>query len=149
MIKQFHLRFIYAIQWLDNQWIMVFCLREFAIDHPSDIFMLFVSTFMRINLNLCYNFFFKKQVPILTERYYVRTIENFVRDLGCEIWYLNVNYFFSIFENFEALNRSTCFYIPMNLVDPYFSELPVVSLPEITNSSTKEESKVDLKCTEY
>ena len=133
-----------------------FCLREFAIGHPSDIFMLFVSIFMRISLNLCCNFFFKKQVPILTERYYVRTIENFVRDLGCEIWYLNVNYFFSIFENFEALNRSTCFYIPMNLVDPrqtqlenYFSELPVVSLPEISNSSNKEESTVDLKCTEY
>ena len=133
-----------------------FCLREMPIDHPSDIFVLFVSTFMRINLNLCCNFFFKKQIPILTERYYVRTIENFVKDLGCEIWYLNVNYFYIIFENFETLNRSSCFYIPMNLIDPgqtrlenYFSKLPVVSLPEITNSSDKEESTIDLKCTEY
>ena len=133
-----------------------FCLREFPIDHPSDIFILFVSSFMRINLNLCYNFFFKKQVPILTERYYVRTIENFVRGLGLQIWHLNVNYFFTIFEKFEALNRSTCFYIPMNLVNPgqtrlenYFSKLPVVSLPEITNTSDKEKLAADLKCIEY
>ena len=44
----------------------------------------------------------------------------------------------------------------MNLIDPgktrlenYFSKLPVFSLPEITNSSDKEESTTDLKCTEY
>ena len=132
-----------------------FCLREMPIDHPSDLFVMFVSIFIRVNLNLCYNFFLKKQMAILTERYYVRRIEEFVRDLACEIWYLNVNYFYIIFQNFETLNQSSCFYIPMNLIDPgktrlenYFSKLPVVSLPEITKSSDTEESITDLKCTE-
>ena len=123
-----------------------FCLREMPIDHPSDLFVVFVSIFIRVNLNLCYNFFLKKQMPITTERYYVRRIEEFVRDLACEIWYLNVNYFYLIFQNFEILNRSSCFYIPMNLIDErktrlenYFSKLPVVSLldkPKFDSSDT-------------
>ena len=132
-----------------------FCLREMPLDHPSDLFVMFVSIFIRVNLNHCYNFFLERQIPILNERYYVRRIEEFVRDLSYEIWYLNVNYFYIIFENFETLNRSTCFYIPMNLIDPeqtrienYFSKLPVVSLPEISNSSDTEESIADLKCIE-
>ena len=47
----------------------------------------------------------------------------------------------------------------MNLVDPaqtrlenYFSKLPVVSLPEISNTTVKKESPTDLKilkCIEY
>ena len=81
-------------------------------------------------------------MPILTERYYVRRIEEFVRDLACEIWYLNVNYFYIIFKNFEMLNRSSCFFIPMNIIDAektrlenYFSKLPVVSLSDkLTNN---------------
>ena len=116
-----------------------FCLREMPIDHPSDLFVLFVSIFIRVDLNLCLNFFLKKQMPIMTEKYYVRRIEEFVRDLACEIWYLNVNYFYIIFQNFEVLNRSICFYIPnLNLFEDfkqknkfqnYFSKLPVVSSP--------------------
>ena len=122
-----------------------FCLREMPIDHPSDLFVTFVSIFIRVNLNLCYNFFLKKQMPIMTEKYYVRRVEEFVRDLACEIWYLNVNYFYVIFQNFEILNRSICFYIPnLNLIDDlykrktklknYFSKLPVVSLPSSDDS---------------
>ena len=33
------------------------CLRERVFDFASDIYIVFVSTFIRINLNLCYNFF--------------------------------------------------------------------------------------------
>ena len=123
-----------------------FCIREAIIDHPSDIFILFVSIFIRVNLNLCYNFFLKNQLPITTEKYFVRTIENFVRDLACEIWYLNVNYFYVIFQNFEILNCSTCFYISnLNLIDDiykqkvkptsYFSKLPVVSAEDLSEKS--------------
>ena len=130
-----------------------FCLREMPIDHPSDLFVTFVSIFIRVNLNLCYNFFLKKQMPILTERYYVRRIEEFVRDLAHEIWYLNVNYFYVIFQNFESLNRSSCFYIPMNLIDVgktrlenYFNKLPVVSLSDDSINSSSSDTKE--KCTE-
>ena len=121
-----------------------FCLREMTIDHPSDIFVVFVSIFIRVNLNLCYNFFLKNKMPITTERYFVRRIEEFVRDLACEIWYLNVNYFYVIFQNFQILNRSICFNIPkINLIEQYkqkkrtkyFSKLPVVSLSSSSSSS--------------
>ena len=129
-----------------NDSITDFCLREVIIDHPSDIFVMFVSIFIRVNLNLCYNFFLKNQLPIITEKYFVRTIEEFVRDLACEIWHLNVNYFYVIFENFENLNHSICFYTPnVNSIDDiykqkveptnYFSKLPVVSAEDLSNQS--------------
>ena len=134
-----------------NNSITDFCLREAIIDHPSDIFVMFVSIFIRVNLNLCYNFFLKNQLPITTEKYFVRKIEEFVRDLACEIWHLNVNYFYLIFQNFEILNRSICFYTPnVNLIDDiykqkvepynYFSKLPVVSVEESDSSSNSSNS---------
>ena len=115
-----------------------FCLIEMPIHHPSDLYVMFVSIFIRINLNLCYNFFLNKKKPIMTEIYYIRKIEEFVRDLASQIWYLNVNYFYIIFQKFESLNRSICFYITnLNLIEDlkrksrakyYLSKLPVVSL---------------------
>ena len=131
-----------------------FCLREAIIDHPSYIFVMFVSIFIRVNLNLCYNLFLKNQLPITTEKYFVRRIEEFVRDLACEIWHLNVNYFYLIFQNFEILNRSICFYTPnVNLIDDiykqkvkpmnYFSKLPVVSAEDLSDQSDSSSNSSD------
>ena len=70
-----------------------------------------------------------------------------MRDLACEIWHLNVNYFYVIFQNFEILNCSICFYTSnVNLIDDiykqkvkptnYFSKLPVVSAEDLSESDS-------------
>ena len=123
-----------------------FCKRELPIDHPSDIFVCFVSIFIRVNLNLCYNYFLKKQVSISTEKYFLRRIEEFVRDLANEIWELNVNYFFIIYRDFLKLNHSNCFYFPnVNSINELFNKVPKNNyyfsrLPVVSSSSTNSNS---------
>ena len=42
------------------------------------------------------------------EKYFVRKIQLFVRDLCDVIWTANSNFFFVIFDKFKDLNRSAC-----------------------------------------
>ena len=156
MIKQLIIKFFFQNYMLKRNSITDFCLRESIIDHPSDIYVMFVSIFIRVNLNLCYNFFLKSQLAITTERFFVRTIEEFVRDLACEIWHLNVNYFYVIFKNFESLNHSICFYTPnVNLIEDiykqkvqptnYFSKLPVGSVEKLSDQSYSFSNSSDIE----
>ena len=72
------------------------------------------------------------------EKYSIRQVLNCVRDITNEIWLLNVNYFFVIFDEFTKHNRSLCYNIKAgkkNSFEPlfqpysaaYFGELSVVS----------------------
>ena len=114
------------------------CIRERVINHATDIFVLFVSTFVRVNLNTYFKFFLSVPLTLSDEKYSVRQIQNCVRDMANEIWLLNVNYFFVIFDEFTKHNRSLCYGIKAgkkNSYEPlfqppgsfdYFRELSVV-----------------------
>ena len=114
------------------------CMRERVINHATDIFVLFVSTFIRVNLNTYFKFFLSVPLTLSDEKYSVRQIQNCVRDMVNEIWLLNVNYFFVIFYEFTKHNRSLCYDIKAgkkNSYEPlfqppgsyeYFGELSVV-----------------------
>ena len=114
------------------------CTRESVINHPADIFILFVSTFVRVNLNNYYKFFLNASLNLSDEKYTVKQISRCVRDIAYELWLLNVNYFFVIFDVFTKHNRSLCYNIKPgteNLYKPfcnhpmsgtYFGELSVV-----------------------
>ena len=114
------------------------CIRERVINHPADIFILFVSMFARVNLNNYYKFFLNAPLTLSNEKYTVKQISNCVRDITNELWLLNVNYFFVIFDVFTKHNRSLCYNIKPgteNLYEPlfkppkistYFGELSVV-----------------------
>ena len=95
------------------------CRRKRLIKHPVDIFVCFVSTFARVNLNNCYDFFLNLPMTLNNEKYCVSQISNFVRDMSFEIWKLNVNYFFVIFDDFNKLNRSYCYEIKPNVKNTY------------------------------
>ena len=114
------------------------CIRERVINHPADIFILFFSTFVRVNLNNYYKFFLNEALTLSDEKYTIRQISNCVRDIANELWLLNVNYFFVIFDVFTKYNRSLCYNIQPgteNLYEPlfkppmsstYFGELNVI-----------------------
>ena len=94
-------------------------MRKRTIKHPADIFVCFVSTFARVNLNNCYDFFLSGSLTLSDEKYFVSQISNFVREFSFEIWKLNVNYFFIIFDEFNKLNRSLCYEIKPNAKNTY------------------------------
>ena len=95
------------------------CRRKSFLKHPADIFVCFVSTFVRVNLNNCYNFFLNLPLTLNDEKYCAHQIANFVKAITHEIWKLNVNYFFVIFDNFSKLNRSCCYEIKPNQKNTY------------------------------
>ena len=84
------------------------CRRERVVQFAAAIYILFVSTFIRINLNVYYDYFLKIPLKLNDEKYVIRHIQHLVRDLSNVIWTLNVNYFFVIFEKFSKLNHSVC-----------------------------------------
>ena len=73
------------------------CRRERVIQLAADMYVLFVSTFIRINLNVYYDYFLKIPLNLNDEKYVIRHIQHLVPDLSNVIWELNVNYFFVIF----------------------------------------------------
>ena len=87
------------------------CRRRRVLKHPADLFIVFLSTFARINLSNCYDFFLNVPLTLNQEKYVVSQISNFVRDISFEVWKLNVNYFFEIFDIFNILNRSCCYQV--------------------------------------
>ena len=95
------------------------CMRKRIIRHPADIFVCFVSTFVRVNLNNCYDFFLNGSLTLSDEKYFVGQISNFVKEISFEIWKLNVNYFFVIFDEFNKLNQSLCYEIKPNAKNTY------------------------------
>ena len=99
------------------------CKRERIIKFAADIYVLFVSIFIRVNLNVCYDYFLSFPLTIDNEKYFIKKIQHYVRDLSCEIWELNVNHFFVVFDTFSELNRSVCFDLA-DTVDLYRS-LPI------------------------
>ena len=131
------------------------CMRERVFDFAADIFVVFVSTFIRINLNLYYDFFLKKPLSLSTEKYFIRKIQFFIRDLSNVIWELNVNYFFEIFDKFSQVNRSICYSVPsfkpikgpyeaLLKQKQYYGQLIVVSnLTNDLNSESDTESNRD------
>ena len=80
------------------------CRRERIIEYEADVYVLFVSTFIRINLNVCYDFFLKLPLTLNDEK-------------------LNVNHFFVVFDKFSDLNRSVCYDVSFDkpLKGPYKS----------------------------
>ena len=123
------------------------CRRERVIDLAVDIYILFVPTFIRVNLHLCYDFFLKKPLSLNTEKYFISKIQFFICDLSNVIWELNVNYFFEIFDKFSQLNRSPCYcisifkrmkgpYEPLMKQKKYYGQLIAVS--NLTNDSNSE-----------
>ena len=131
------------------------CMRERVFDFAADIFVVFVSTFIRINLNLYYDFFLKKPLSLSTEKYFISKIQFFIRDLSNVIWELNVNYFFEIFDKFSQVNRSICYSVPsfkpikgpyeaLLKQKQYYGQLIVVSnLTNDLNSESDTESNRD------
>ena len=114
------------------------CRRERVVQYGADVYILFVSTFIRINLNVYYDFFLKIPLSLDDEKYFVRKIQFLVRDLCCVIWELNVNYFFVIFDKFFELNNSPCYdadvdkplkgpYLPLIKAKQCYGQLVVVS----------------------
>ena len=99
------------------------CKRERIINFAADIYVMFLSIFIRVNLNVCYEYFLSFPLTIDNKKYFIRKIQHYVRDLSCEIWGLNVNHFFVVFAKFSELNRSICFDLA-DLVDLYRS-LPI------------------------
>ena len=109
------------------------CRRERVVQFAADIYIIFVATFIRVNLNVYYDYFLKFPLTINDEKYVIRHIQHLVRDLSNEIWMLNVNYFFIIFEKFSKLNNSVCYdsdecsYEPLTRKKEYYGQLVVVS----------------------
>ena len=130
-------------------------MRERVFDFAADIFVVFVSTFIRINLNLYYDFILKKPLSLSTEKYFISKIQFFIRDLSNVIWELNVNYFFEIFDKFSQVNRSICYSVPsfkpikgpyeaLLKQKQYYGQLIVVSnLTNDLNSESDTESNRD------
>ena len=112
------------------------CRRKRFIKHSADIFVCFVSTFVRVNLNNCYNFFLDQPLTLNDEKYCTLQIGIFVKKIMNEVWKLNVNYFFVIFNDFNKLNQSSCYeiksdqkitYTPLTCpTKTYYGELAVI-----------------------
>ena len=51
------------------------CKRERIVQYAADVYILFVSTFIRINLNVFYEFFLKIPLSLDDEKYFVRKIQ--------------------------------------------------------------------------
>ena len=128
------------------------CRRERIVQYAADAYILFVSTFIRVNLNSYYNFFLKLPLTINDEKYIVEKIQRFVRDLSNEIWELNVNHFFVVFDRFSELNRSMCYdvkfdkplkgpYEPLVKTKQYYGQLIVVSSSNLRSSEYSSESE--------
>ena len=120
------------------------CRRESVVQFAADIYVLFVSTFIRINLNVYYDYFLKLPLNLKDEKYIIRHIQHLVRDLSNVIWELNVNYFFVIFEKFTKLNHSVCYdsvekaecsYEPLVKKKQYYGQLVVVSNSNLRSSA--------------
>ena len=120
-----------------------FCRRERVVQVAADIYVLFVSTFIRINLNVYYDYFLKIPLNLNDEKYIISRIQLLVRDLSNVIWELNVNYFFVIFEKFTKLNHSVCYnsveeakysYKPLVEEKQYYGQLVVVSNSNLRSS---------------
>ena len=114
------------------------CRRERIVQYVADAYILFVSTFVRVNLNSYYNFFLNLPLTINDEKYIVGKIQRFVCNLSNVIWELNVNHFFVVFDKFSKLNRSMCYdvefdkplkgpYKPLLKTKQYYGQLIVVS----------------------
>ena len=114
------------------------CDRERTVQYAADVYVLFVSIFIRVNLNVFYDFFLKIPLCLQDERYFVRKIQFLVRDLSNMIWETNVNYFFVIFDKFFKLNHCACYdvdidkplngpYTPLGKVKQYYGQLSAVS----------------------
>ena len=122
------------------------CKRERIIKSAADIYVLFVSIFIRVSLNVCYDYFLSFPLTIDNEKYFIRKIQHYVQDLSCEIWELNVNHFFVVFAKFSELTRSVCFdladtvdfYRPLPITKTYYGQLNIVS--RFFESSSESES---------
>ena len=112
------------------------CRRERVIQYAANVYILFVSTFIRINLNVCYDFFLELPLSLDDEKYFISKIQRFVRDLSNVIWELNVNHFFVVFDKFSELNRLVCYdvdvdkplkgsYEPLKKTKQYYGQLVV------------------------
>ena len=128
------------------------CRRERTVQYAADVYMLFVSTFIRINLNACYDFFLKLPLSLNDEKYFISKIQRFVHDLSNVIWELNVNHFFVVFDKFSKLNRSICYdldvekplkgpYEPLVKTKQYYGQLVVVSNSNPRSSEYSSESE--------
>ena len=128
------------------------CRRERIVQYAADAYILFVSTFIRVNLNSYYNFFLNLPLTINDEKYIVGKIQRFVRDLSNQIWELNVNYFFVVFDKFSELNCSMCYdvkfdkplkgpYEPLVKTKQYYGQLIVVSSSNLRSSEYSSESE--------
>ena len=125
------------------------CKRERIIKLAADIYVMFVSIFIRVNLNVCYDYFLSFPLTIDNEKYFIKKIQHYVRDLSCEIWELNVNQFFLVFAKFSELNRSPCFdipdkvnfYRPLSIRKIYYGQLSVVLKNDLRYFETSSESE--------
>ena len=127
------------------------CRRERIVQYAADAYILFASTFIRVNLNSYYNFFLNLPLTINDEKYMVGKIQRFVRDLSNEIWELNVNHFFVVFDKVSELNRSMYYdvkfdkplkgpYEPLIETKQYYGQLIVVSNLRSADYSSESES---------
>ena len=125
------------------------CKRERIIKYAADVYVLLVSIFIRVNLNVFYKYFLSFPLTIDNEKYFIRKIQHYVRDLASEIWELNVNHFFLVFCKFSELNRSVCFDIddlvdfcrPLPIRKTYYGQLSVVSKNDLRYFETSSESE--------
>ena len=125
------------------------CKRERVIKFAADIYVLFVSIFIRVNLNVCYKYFLSFPLTIDNEKYFIMKIQHYVRDLSNEIWELNVNQFFLVFAKFSELNRSLCFdiadkvnfYRALPIRKTYYSQLSVDLKNDLRYFETSSESE--------
>ena len=79
------------------------------IQYGGDVFILFVSVSLRVHLNVYYNCFLNFPLTLQDERYFIKKIQLFARDLCDIIWIANSNYCFKIFDKFKYINRSVCY----------------------------------------
>ena len=130
------------------------CEWEQTIQYAADVYVLFFSIFIRVNLNVFYDFFLKIPLCLQDERYFVRKIQFLVRDLCNMVWNTNVNYFFVIFDKFRDLNRCKCFevdigkplkgpYTSLSKVRQYYGQLTVVSKYTYESHSSSDSSFED------
>ena len=125
------------------------CKRERVIKFAADIYVLFVSIFIRVNLNACYNYFLSFPLTSDNEKYFIRKIQHYVRDLSNEVWELNVNQFFLVFGKFSEPNRSVCFdiadqvnfYRALPIRKTYYGQLSVVLKNDLRYFETSSESE--------
>ena len=62
------------------------CRRERIVQYAADVYILFISTFVRVNLNAYYEFFSNLPLTLNDEKYFISKIKRFVRDLANVIW---------------------------------------------------------------